>query len=306
MKLIKGALAAVLALTMTACATTKEADPIKVLTPLGAPSLSMLGLYGEDKVTLETVDGSDTLQAELAKTDGEYDVIVAPINLGAKLITNGKSGYTLSHVVTWGNLYIVGTDESVLQDTNSVFAAFGEKAVPQIVLNSSMDMSNVKAKVQYFNSVNDVQAQLMTGKAAAGLMAEPAATATIAKAKEKGIDLKIITDLQEAYKTKNGLASTGYPQAALFVKKGSEDKVAGYIETASKFANETAVSDTAQISKQIDIATVEKLGIPSAEIAVKTWEHQNIHIKKASDVKADIETFLKQFKIETTDALYTK
>lgn len=306
MKLIKGALAAVLALTMTACATTKEADPIKVLTPLGAPSLSMLGLYGEDKVTLETVDGSDTLQAELAKTDGEYDVIVAPINLGAKLITNGKSGYTLSHVVTWGNLYIVGTDESVLQDTNSVFAAFGEKAVPQIVLNSSMDMSNVKAKVQYFNSVNDVQAQLMTGKAAAGLMAEPAATATIAKAKEKGIDLKIITDLQEAYKTKNGLASTGYPQAALFVKKGSEDKVAGYIETASKFANETAVSDTAQISKQIDIATVEKLGIPSAEIAVKTWERQNIHIKKASDVKADIETFLKQFKIETTDALYTK
>lgn len=306
MKLIKGALAAVLALTMTACSTTKEADPIKVLTPLGAPSLSMLGLYGEDKVTLETVDGSDTLQAELAKTDGEYDVIVAPINLGAKLITNGKSGYTLSHVVTWGNLYIVGTEESVLQDTNSVFAAFGEKAVPQIVLNSSMDMSNVKAKVQYFNSVNDVQAQLMTGKAAAGLMAEPAATATIAKAKEKGIDLKIITDLQEAYKTKNGLASTGYPQAALFVKKGSEDKVAGYIETASKFANETAVSDTAQISKQIDIATVEKLGIPSAEIAVKTWERQNIHIKKASDVKADIETFLKQFKIETTDALYTK
>lgn len=306
MKLIKGALAAVLALTMTACSSTKEPDPIKVLTPLGAPSLSMLRLYGDDKVTLETVDGSDTLQAELAKTDGDYDVIVAPINLGAKLITNGKSGYTLSHVVTWGNLYIVGTDERVLQDTNSVFAAFGEKAVPQIVLNSSMDMSSVKAEVQYFNSVNDVQAQLMTGKAAAGLMAEPAATATIAKAKEKGIDLKIITDLQEAYKTKNGFESTGYPQAALFVKKGSEDKVAGYIETASKFANETAVADTAQISKQIDIATVEKLGIPSAEIAVKTWERQNIHIKKASDVKADIEAFLKQFKIETTDALYTK
>lgn len=306
MKLIKGALAAVLALTMTACATTKEAEPIKVLTPLGAPSLSMLGLYGEDKVTLETVDGSDTLQAELAKTDGEYDMIVAPINLGAKLITNGKSGYTLSHVVTWGNLYIVGTEEAVLQDENSVFAAFGEKAVPQIVLNSSIDTSSIKADVQYFNSVNDVQAQLMSGKAAAGLMAEPAATATIAKAKEKGIELKIITNLQEAYQTKNNLESTGYPQAALFVKKGSEDKVAGYIETASKFANETAVSDTAEITKQIELASVEKLGIPNAEIAVKTWERQNIHIKKAVDVKTDVETFLKQFKIEVTDELYTK
>ena len=306
MKLIKGALAAVLALTMTACASTKEADPIKVLTPLGAPSLSMLGLYGDDKVTLETVDGSDTLQAELAKTDGDYDMIVAPINLGAKLITNGKSGYTLSHVVTWGNLYIVGTEEAVLQDQDSVFAAFGEKAVPQIVLKSSIDMSSIKADVQYFNSVNDVQAQLMSGKAAAGLMAEPAATATIAKAKEKGMDLKIIMNLQEAYKTKNKLETTGYPQAALFVKKGSEDKVAGYIETASKFANETAIADSAEITKQIEIASVEKLGIPNAEIAVKTWERQNIHIKKAIDVKTDVETFLKQFKIEATEDLYTK
>lgn len=306
MKLIKGALAAVLALTMTACTSTKEADPIKVLTPLGAPSLSMLGLYGDDKVTLETVDGSDTLQAELAKTDGDYDMIVAPINLGAKLITNGKSGYTLSHVVTWGNLYIVGTEEAVLQDQDSVFAAFGEKAVPQIVLKSSIDMSSIKADVQYFNSVNDVQAQLMSGKAAAGLMAEPAATATIAKAKEKGMDLKIIMNLQEAYKTKNKLETTGYPQAALFVKKGSEDKVAGYIETASKFANETAAADSTEITKQIEIASVEKLGIPNAEIAVKTWERQNIHIKKAIDVKTDVETFLKQFKIEATEDLYTK
>lgn len=310
MKLFKGALAAALALTMTACSTTpkeeapKEAEPIKVLTPLGAPSLSMLGLYGDEKVTLDTVDGSDTLQAELAKSDGDYDMIVAPINLGAKMITSGKSGYTLSHVVTWGNLYIVGTDDNAL-DEEGEFAVFGEKAVPQIVLNASMDLSTIKATPQYFNSVNDVQAQLLTGKAKVGLMAEPAATATIAKAKEKNIELKIIKDLQEEYKAKNNLESNGYPQAALFVKKGSEDKVASYIETATTFADE-AGKNSDKIKSQIEIATAEKLGIPNAEIAVKTWERQNIHIKKASDVKTDVETFLKQFKIEATDDLYTK
>ena len=137
-------------------------------------------------------------------------------------------------------------------------------------------------------------------------MAEPAATATIAKAKEKGIELKIIKDLQKEYKEKNNLESSGYPQAALFVKKGSEDKVASYIEEAAKFANETAPKDSDKIKAQVEAATVEKLGIPNAEIAVKTWERQNIHIKKATDVKTDIETFLKQFKLTLTDEMYTK
>jgi threonyl-tRNA synthetase len=73
MKLFKGALAAVLALTLTACSTAKQEEPIKVLTPMGAPSLSLLGLYGNDKVTMETVDGADTLAAELSKEDGSFD-----------------------------------------------------------------------------------------------------------------------------------------------------------------------------------------------------------------------------------------
>ena len=191
-------------------------------------------------------------------------------------------------------------------EDKDAFAVFGEKAVPQKVLNASMDLSTIKATPTYFNSVNDVQAQLLSGKASVGLMAEPAATATIAKAKEKGIELKIIKDLQKEYKEKNNLESSGYPQAALFVKKGSEDKVASYIEEAAKFANETAPKDSDKIKAQVEAATVEKLGIPNAEIAVKTWERQNIHIKKATDVKTDIETFLKQFKLTLTDEMYTK
>lgn len=305
MRLIKTALAALMALTLSACANDKPVESIKVLTPLGAPSLSMLGLYGNENVQINTVDGSDTLVAELAKSDGEYDVIVAPINAGAKLISNGKSGYTLSHVVTWGNLYLVGTSENALKE-EGVFAAFGEKAVPQKVLSASMDLSQVKPTIQYFQSVNDVQAQLLTKKANVGLMAEPAATATIAKAKSKGITLSILKDLQKEYKEKNQLENTGYPQAALFVKKGSEDKVKTYLETASTFANETAVKDTEKLKAQIEIAGVDQLGIPNAEIAVKTWERQNIHMKKATEVTADIDLFLKQFNLTLSDDMYTK
>ena len=54
MKLLKGLLAGVMALSLSACAsnddTKKEeakTEPIKVLAPLGATSLSLLGLYGD-------------------------------------------------------------------------------------------------------------------------------------------------------------------------------------------------------------------------------------------------------------------
>lgn len=305
MKLLKTTLVALLALTLSACSTTTKEEPIKVLMPMGATSLSMLGLYGDDQVTLDTVDGSDVISAELSKENSEYDMIVAPINMGVTLMSKNKTEYTLSHVVTWGNLFLVGTSEQALQE-DGVFAAFGEKAVPQKVLTSSLDLSTIKPELTYFNSVNEVQAQLLSGKANVGLMAEPAATATIAKAKEQGIELRVIMDLQNEYKVKNNMESDGYPQAALFVKKGSEDKVKQYIETAMEFANTTAVKDTAKIKEKIEIATVENLGIPNAEIAVKTWKGQNIHITKATEASKDIEAFMAQFQLTMKEEMYTK
>lgn len=309
MKLLKSILALFMAVGLTACSTqtgneepAASAEPIKVLAPMGAPSLSLLGLYGNENVTIDTVDGSDVIRAELAKADSEYDAIIAPINLGATLLSKGKSEFLLDSAVTWGNLYIVGTDENALE-SEGVFAAFGEQSVPQKVLESSMDLESLPLEVTYFGSANEVQAQLLTGKANVGMLAEPAATATIAKAKEKGLELKIIKDLQEAYKEQNNMDQVGYPQAALFVKKGSEEKVASYIEEASDFV-ENATDET--IAKAVETATVEKLGVPSAEIVQKTWERQNIHFKKAADIKTDIDTFLKQFSITLTEEAYSK
>ena len=160
MKLLKGALAAILAVSMTACSTqsskqeekeSKKEEPIKILAPMGAPSLSLLGLYGNQNVTIDTVDGTDVLRAQLAKKDGEYDAIIAPINLGAALLSKDKSAYLLDSVVTWGNLYIIGSDEADLQK-EGMFAAFGEKAVPQKVLESSMDLSSFTPEIRYFFS----------------------------------------------------------------------------------------------------------------------------------------------------------
>ena len=307
MRFLKGVLAAALVLTMTACSTkepTKE-DPLKILGPQGAPALALLPLYGEDNVAVETVAGSDALLAALSKKDSEYDAVVAPINVGATLIEKEKTDYVLDSVVTWGNLYIVGTDESALSE-EGMFAAFGEAAVPQKVLMSSMDMDTIKGEIKYFGSANEVSGTLLAKKANAGLLAEPAVTATIAKAKQQGIELKVLKDLQKEYQQKNNTPSYGYPQAALFVKKGSEEKLSSAYDKMEEFANKTSLEDENAIVEAVQKATPEKLGIPNAEIAQKSWKRQNIRVVKAVDVKDDINTFLKQFNINITDDAYTK
>lgn len=306
MKFLKGLLVAAMTFTLAACATKVEkAEPIKVLAPLGAPSVSLLGLVENENVTLDTVDGPNVLSAELTKEDSDYDMIIAPINLGAGMIVKGKSQYVLDSVVTWGNLYIVGTDESSLTEEGT-FAAFGEKSVPQKILISSMDVKLLKPEITYFTSANEVQQQLISKKSNVGLLAEPAVTATIAKAKEKGVELKIIKDLQKEYQIKNNTDSVGYPQAALFVKKGCEDKVKPYIEEASKFVNETALKEEAAIEKTIEKITPEKLGVPNSKIVKKTWERQNIKYVKANEVKDEISLFLKQFNLTLKDDAYSK
>ena len=305
MKFIKGLLACLLALGLSACASNDVKEPIKVLAPLGAPSVSLLGLYGDENVTIDTVDGASVLSAELTKEDSEYDMIVAPINLGATMIEKGKSDYLLDSVVTWGNLYLVGSDANALHE-EGMFAAFGEKAVPQKVLMASMDLSEVTPTIAYFASVNEVQQQLLSGKASVALMAEPAATATIAKAKEKGISLSVLKDLQKEYQMKHNTPTYGYPQAAIFVKKDAVDKVAPYLETAKTFVNDTAVHEEGAIAKAVETATPAKLGVPNAKIIEKTWKRQNINFVKANTVKDDINAFLKQFNIVLSDEGYTK
>ena len=115
--------------------------------------------------------------------------------------------------------------------------------------------------------------------------------------------LDLLKDLQKEYKAANNMEQSGYPQAALFIKKGSEEKVAAYRKEAEAFVKKAG--DTS-IAGAVETATVEKLGIPSVQIAQKTWKRQNIRFEKATDVQKDIALFLKQFAITLKDSAYTK
>lgn len=298
----KAVLGAALALSMVACAQTAkeevveevvESEPVSILCPTGAPALAILGAVGDENVTIEYTEGTDLLTAELAKADSEYDIIVAPTNLGTKLYANTQA-YNLEAVLTWGNLYLVGPEGTDISTAN--IAAFGEKAVPQLVFSKVLPELNPT----YYASVQEAQQALLTGNAEVALLAQPVAAATIAKAKENGKELTILSDIQALYKEATGNKNTGYPQASLFVKAGNQEKVQTVLGNICSFL---ADANDEAISQKIEEAGIESLGLPSAEIVVKTWAKQNINYQAAKSCKEDIVAFLQVFGMELPEGL---
>lgn len=289
---------------LTGCSTSKSADEMKILTPNGAPALSLVGVY-EDVTKngkINIVEGSDLVSSELMKADSEYDAIVAPINLGCQLLAKGKTDYKLAGVLTWGNLYLI-ENEGV---QNNELAAFGEQAVPGMIFKLVKDSNDVmkNAKVTYYNAVSDVQAQVLAGKVQYALMAEPAATATIAKAKQNGKTIKNIASLQELYQKQTNSKQAGYPQAAIFVK--NKEDVKELLVKLDEFTNKDAVKEDNNIEELVNKIGAETFGVPNAAIAAKTWKNQNIHYQEATAVKDDIQSILKTFHIEHSDDMLVK
>ena len=287
-KLMKVLLGGLLTLTLAGCSTHKESYSAKILCPTGAPSLAFVSEYENimENGQIDFVDGTDMLISEFSKANSDYDIIVAPINLGTKLIEKGQTSFKLEGVITWGNLYLVGTSEDALNG-NGEIALFGEGAVPQKVYTSVNADSSLNPT--YYQSATLVQQQLLAGNVQVGMLAEPLATATIAKAKQQNLELKVVKDLQAAYGEK------GYPQAAIFVK-GDKD-FSQLFEGIEKFTS----NGYEGLQSYLETITVEKLGLPGVEIVVKSIERQNVRYEKASDHKETIADFLKLFNITYSD-----
>lgn len=291
-KLFKYLLCFMMLTTVVGCSggtnSSDESDTANILCPVGAPSLAFVSEYENitENGKIDFVDGSDQLVAELSKDNSEYDIIVAPINLGAKLIASDQSDYRIQAVITWGNLYLVGTSKEALSQTGEL-ALFGEGAVPQLIVEAT----NIETSLTptYYQSATLVQQQLLAGNVQVGLLAEPLASATIAKAKQSGLELSIITDLQESY------GEDGYPQAAIFVKEGKN-----YDSLFSKI-DEFTNNGYDGLKEDLENIGIETLGLPSVDITVNSIERQNLHYRPANECAKQIEDFLKLYNIEYSD-----
>lgn len=294
-----------LTLSLAACSNTntepkeetkpEEKTVTKVLVPSGAAALGMLGVFDNEAYEVEVVDGTDVLSAELAKKDSDYDVIVAPVNLGVKVYSQTET-YKLNGILTWGNLYLVGEEDNQWENADTKIAAFGENAVPGLVYNTLF--KDEADKTVFYPSVAEAQQSLLAEKENVALLAQPAAAAAIAKGKEQGKEYKIIADLQSLWQEKQDTQEKGYPQAAIFTKEGFDDET--FIQDVTSFIDD----DNDEVKEEkIDKVGPETLGVPNAAMAVNTWKAQNIHYKKAAQCREDIETFLGVFDIKLPEGV---
>lgn len=259
--------------------------PIHILCPSGAPALALVNQYQaiNEEGRIDLVDGSDMLIAELSKANSIYDIIIAPINVGAKLIEMEQTDYRISSIITWGNLFYVGSSEKDLEATGEL-ALFGQGAVPEKIVEVAAIKTNLTPI--FYNSATVVQQLLLTGNARVGMLPEPMASTTIAKAKQEGITLEIIKDLQEEYK-----GGAGYPQAAVFVKENTH--IQPVLDSMETFCNNGYIG----LTKYLEDIGVDTLNLPSIELVMSSMQRQNIHYKSAQDCIEEVAEFLHLFGI---------
>lgn len=294
-----------LSIVLTACTPKPKQDlKLTIIAPKGAPAATLIPLLNDTSDRISLVDGTELLTAEMIK--GEMDLIIAPINLGVKLIEEGKAAYQLAAVVTWGNLYIIDSRVaiSMIYDPEPL-AMFGVGAVPEMILNAVKDKLPFAFEPVPFASVADVRGQLLADAYRFGLLAEPVASATLAAAEAAGRPFGIVSDLQALWKTVTGFDN--YPQAALFVRTDLEDKSA-IQERISRMTTyiQRVDADPKTITADITTWTPASLGLPSASIVVAAWDRLNVDVRLATEVKAEIDTFLERFNLSVSDTTYFK
>ncbi len=128
----------------------------KVLLPSGTPLMAVGGLLDDAEFDFKVVNGQDPLISGF--TSAEYDMIIAPINLGTKFYIAGKSNYQFKAIITTNNTYIISKGEiSSLKDLQGKkITAFGASAAPGLALKGALDIKGIDTTVNYQNSAADV------------------------------------------------------------------------------------------------------------------------------------------------------
>lgn len=257
-------------LTLSSC-TEANLEEISLIAPTGTPTL-LLGKAIENygKVDAEIVNGPTSLGAAFAK--GEKDIIVAPVNLGAKLAASSSNfQYVMFHTLVWCNYYIVSTEEitSFASIDQKDITVFGLNSTPDIIFKSLVSYYNISPNVSYVGSVNDANNQLLVGKATTIISAEPAMSALLKKGNYH------IYSLQTAWEEMSNKTGSDVPQAAIFVKKSSIEKTKKFLEQVM-----STVSRISDYKEEVVASAkrVDKLLSPSEEILIDAIERCNYKI----------------------------
>ena len=260
----------------------EEVKPVKVILPSGTPLMAVAGLKDNSKFEFTVVNGQEPLQA--AFLEGEYDLIIAPFNLGAKLFLAGTSKYKIDSIITTNNTYIISYEE--IKDINDLqgkkIMTYGTGSSPWLAYKALNDKYNLGLVDVPQASASDVATQFANKSTDADvfLSAEPNITTLKEKKKLEFYTIDVSSYLSEEVDY--------FLQACLFVKEDSsvDAKTLKLIEENIKSMNSKPSEYAEKVENSFDF--FKTLG---KDVITKAIPNCNIVYLKAKDNKAIIDKF---------------
>ena len=259
---------------------------VSVIVPTGTPSLGIANVLNDKTlVDANIVSGSDPLIA--AFTNASYDVVVAPVNLGAKLYNaNENFSYILYKTIVWGNYYLVSNEEIATLESleGKTVLVFGKNSTPDVVLRTLISAKNINVNLEYVDDVATANSYLLSGKADIIVSAEPSLTKMSANKNFYTLDL------QKQWQQLTG--SYSLPQAGIFIKKGSKDEK--YLKTVLDKMIESV--QMAQTKPNVLIASAVSVDENLAKIGEETSQKAigNCNLRVEETDKEAIEFYFSQ------------
>ena len=274
-------------LSLASCGNVKVENEVKIITPYGTPYLALGGLLDEENVKIDAVNGADGLKTALVK--GEYDVVVAPINLGAQLFNKGNSKYVIEAVITMNNAYIVTENTNKLDSIKDLegqkVLGFGQTGIPGSVLktlytNNDLDQSLIDFSQASSSAVYSIFAG-GSSDAKYALMSEPEISKLVLNDKKEVKSLDLTKEL-----------GVDVPQACIYVNPNSEKQ--NDIDNLLKLIENNIKSLNKNPSKYADevIALDRTFEAMTKEVIVRSIPLTNIVYKEASNFKTEINNIL--------------
>ena len=234
-----------LALMLTSCSnygTKPTTNSPSIMCPTGGPAVALSCMASSKK--FETTSDPSLLMGYFGAEN--YDVIVAPTDVGIKAIKQGAN-YQLAATITFGNFYLVSTglDNNSTIDEGDSIVLFQKNGLPDKIFHYIYGL-DFETSITYVSNVAVAATSYQNKKVTTEsgdkidadyvLLSEPKLTAL-------QIDEEKVINLNEKFEEKSGIARIF--QASVFTKDSFEGAYAFLENLKNGIENMTQITQTA-------------------------------------------------------------
>jgi NitT/TauT family transport system substrate-binding protein len=275
------------------------AEPLTLWGPPAAPSIILAQAVASGALkditpsaVFKTWRTPDEMRAGLSS--GTMQAVIVPSNVAANLYNRGL-GVHLLNIMTRGLLYVVAGDKlAKVEDlAGKKIAVPFRNDMPDFVLRRLLARVGLKpgtdVQFDYAGTPPEAMQMLLAGRVDAALLAEPAVTAAILRAKVNFTHLARAIDCQKEWAETVG-GSGFIPQAGLAVTRPFIDKVGLNGLKILQNALQAAVDFVVAHPFRASVASATELGLMSPIVA-EAIPTSNLVALSASSIRPELESF---------------